>query len=937
MKQAPLPPDESLRLAALASLDLLDTPPEERFDRITRLACRLFDVPIALVSLVDTDRQWFKSGEGFSVTETPRDIAFCGHTILDQRIMIVPDATVDARFADNPLVTGKDQIRFYAGCPLSAPDGSRVGAFCIKGREPRQLSDEDQVLLKGLAEMVETEIRVSDEVNRRTRAETESDEALIKAGVLDRAWAEIVRMQQSEDLLNVLDGMLKDLVEADVVFDLCVINIIDEAAEERRQYGATPQGWCGQSDTPLSEVSRQFMTLWRKGELFIRKVDDRLAKSCEKTRQEIGVIGEMARPTAVVDAPFADGTLSLQTHHPEGFSERDVAIVETFSHVVELGYSRYLDFQKLEWQAVVLQREQVLERLRDQAQAMQSSEDIKLVVEAVYRELKELGLQLTSSSIGIFLSDTEVEIWPTGEDGRALEPFVTERPPEASLEEARRRGVDYHHLHVEGDEVKQVVRQLISRGNPRWKGVPEDRWPEKLNSYSIFFKRGWVRVASEEAIDEEYMMLIKRFGDAFGFAHSREGELKQKEAQNLRLAVDAAVQRLRAEVQGMERAEDFENILSRMADDLKSAGLDFQTCGIDVLDTISEQPSLAYFEENSFSYTGYTIDPRGKVTSERYSIPSPFQPVTREAIERFIEGVPWQGTSEATAIVEVPASSYGRLRLTTDRQDRFDDDQVNTLQEFATAVGLGYARYLDFQHLEEANREIQTQTDRKSIFLASMSHELRTPMNAIKGFTNMVLRRGKDELSERNLQNLEKVDQASDHLLGMINDLLDLSKIEAGRMDANPETFDVAKLVDLCASTVSPLVQEGVELCQEVEDVGEVCTDKGRLQQMTINLLSNAIKFTDAGTVTVRAERSQDQLVVSVTDTGKGIPADELPSIFDEYRQAKGSENVVQKGTGLGLSITKKFAELLGGTIKVESEIDKGSTFTITIPSTYRA
>ena len=261
MKQAPLPPDESLRLAALASLDLLDTPPEERFDRITRLACRLFDVPIALVSLVDTDRQWFKSGEGFSVTETPRDIAFCGHTILDQRIMIVPDATVDARFADNPLVTGKDQIRFYAGCPLSAPDGSRVGAFCIKGREPRQLSDEDQVLLKGLAEMVETEIRVSDEVNRRTRAETESDEALIKAGVLDRAWAEIARMQQSEDLLNVLDGMLKDLVEADVVFDLCVINIIDEAAEERRQYGATPQGWCGQSDTPLSEVSRQFMTL----------------------------------------------------------------------------------------------------------------------------------------------------------------------------------------------------------------------------------------------------------------------------------------------------------------------------------------------------------------------------------------------------------------------------------------------------------------------------------------------------------------------------------------------------------------------------------------------------------------------------------------------------------------------------------------------------
>ncbi len=169
----------------------------------------------------------------------------------------------------------------------------------------------------------------------------------------------------------------------------------------------------------------------------------------------------------------------------------------------------------------------------------------------------------------------------------------------------------------------------------------------------------------------------------------------------------------------------------------------------------------------------------------------------------------------------------------------------------------------------------------------------------------------------------------------MINDLLDLSKIEAGRMDVNPERFDVKALIATCCDTVSPLIQEGVELKQDVSD-GEANTDKARVQQMVINLLSNAIKFTDSGSVTVKAAQSDGQLVVSVTDTGKGIPAEELPTLFDEYRQVEGSESAVQKGTGLGLSITKKFAELLVGSIGVESEIGKGSTFTVRVPVEYQ-
>jgi diguanylate cyclase (GGDEF)-like protein len=154
----PLPENERQRLATLRSLKILDTPPEERFDRITRLARRVFDVPIALVSLVDADRQWFKSCQGLDVCSTPRSTSFCGHTILQDATMIIPDACADERFSDNPLVTGDPNIRFYAGYPLSAPDGSKLGSLCIIDRRPRELSAEDRNMLQTLGRMIESEL-----------------------------------------------------------------------------------------------------------------------------------------------------------------------------------------------------------------------------------------------------------------------------------------------------------------------------------------------------------------------------------------------------------------------------------------------------------------------------------------------------------------------------------------------------------------------------------------------------------------------------------------------------------------------------------------------------------------------------------------------------------------------------------------------------------
>ena len=152
------PANEAERLKAVQSLGVLDTPPEERFDRLTRVAKRALGVPIALVSLIDSDRQWFKSCQGLTATETHRDISFCGHAIHEEGVFIVEDASRDERFHDNPLVTGEPLIRFYAGCPLSAPDGSKVGTLCVIDTESRRFDEADTAILIDLAHMIEREL-----------------------------------------------------------------------------------------------------------------------------------------------------------------------------------------------------------------------------------------------------------------------------------------------------------------------------------------------------------------------------------------------------------------------------------------------------------------------------------------------------------------------------------------------------------------------------------------------------------------------------------------------------------------------------------------------------------------------------------------------------------------------------------------------------------
>lgn len=163
MQAAPLPDNEPARLAALYELLILDTPPEERFDKIVQFAAGEFDMPIVLVTLVDLDRQWFKARVGTQVCETGRDVSFCAHAILHDEIMVVEDALQDPRFADNPLVTGAPHIRFYAGAPLALPSGLRLGTLCLIDRRPRTLDALDLGILGTLRDLAVMELARAEE------------------------------------------------------------------------------------------------------------------------------------------------------------------------------------------------------------------------------------------------------------------------------------------------------------------------------------------------------------------------------------------------------------------------------------------------------------------------------------------------------------------------------------------------------------------------------------------------------------------------------------------------------------------------------------------------------------------------------------------------------------------------------------------------------
>jgi signal transduction histidine kinase len=276
----------------------------------------------------------------------------------------------------------------------------------------------------------------------------------------------------------------------------------------------------------------------------------------------------------------------------------------------------------------------------------------------------------------------------------------------------------------------------------------------------------------------------------------------------------------------------------------------------------------------------------------------------------------------------------GALAVYRTSAGEFEPQVIELLKTFATQSALAIQNARLFREIEDKSRQLQVASQHKSEFLANMSHELRTPLNAIIGFSEVLAERMFGEVNDKQAEYLADILDSGRHLLSLINDILDLSKIEAGRMELNLGDFNLPTAIDNTLMLMKERAhRREITLGRTVDErLGTIHADERKVKQVLLNLLSNALKFTpEGGRIDVRARVFDSSAEISVTDTGVGIAPEDQATVFEEFRQVGAASKKVE-GTGLGLAISRKFIELHGGRIWVESQIGKGSTFAFTVP-----
>jgi len=267
----------------------------------------------------------------------------------------------------------------------------------------------------------------------------------------------------------------------------------------------------------------------------------------------------------------------------------------------------------------------------------------------------------------------------------------------------------------------------------------------------------------------------------------------------------------------------------------------------------------------------------------------------------------------------------------------FMTKQIELANTFADQAVIAIENARLFDEIQDKNRQLAEASEHKSQFLASMSHELRTPLNAIIGLTEMMVANAARFGTEKALEPLRRVNAAGTHLLSLINEILDLSKIEAGKLELNPEPVNLARLINEVIGTAGQLAEKNNNrlIVEAQESLGALTADSMRLKQILLNLLSNACKFTKEGEVELRVRKvadGRDWVELAVADSGIGMTAEQQAKLFQDFTQADSLTARRYGGTGLGLAITRKLARMMGGDVTVTSEPGKGSVFTVRLP-----
>ncbi|WP_025674597.1 PAS domain-containing protein [Salinivibrio socompensis] len=946
MRTPAVPDNEIQRQQALDETELLNSGADPRFDRITHLCLDLFSVPIALVSLVDRERQYFKSRQGLDASETPRDISFCGHAILDSEPLIVENALEDTRFCDNPLVCGAPDIRFYAGIPIHNSEGYRLGTLCLIDNQPRPFSEENVAQLKNLASMVEDLIWTDTYQRRESTAlqqqlQTSHDEmtSLINniPGITfrclpDKNWTMLYISNQvdtisgyaADDLINSNRVCYADLIHPDDV------SLVDEAVANAM---ANNEEW--HIEYRVRHRTLGFRWVEERGKCI--KTDPRHPQVLE------GFIIDITRER--------DALTQLERHHQALMVLTDIAfsshssLDERINHALEEA-KHYLRAELA-----------IVSEIKDDVYTVNwiAGPPDTAIVAGQQFALKDTWCQfLMSDSPSTttqeqFIADTErpefqqhpcYQAAPLGSyAGVVID--VYDRPwGTLNVSSSRARSDDYNDgeklfLRLLGNWLSDVLTQNLSQQRLtklaallpgtlyQFRLFPDGRMVFPYSSPQIESLYG---ITPEQAA-EDAIPAFERIhpGDIEAIRQSIEHSANTLEYWQATYQSDCPGKGYRW-ISGEARPEKMidgsilwhgylqdvhEQHQARLALEQSEARLrslfDFSPIGIALNDFATGQ--FLDLNDALIAPTGYT---REEFVSLSYwdVTPIEYKPEEQKALASM--------------------QSTGRYGPFEKEYIRKDGSRYPVRLQGMLSTELDGRKVI--WSLVEDITERKKLDKMKDEFIATVSHELRTPLTSIKGALGLLNGGATGELPPKANKLLHTAERNATRLTLLINDLLDMEKLVAGKMPINKQKQDLGSLLDDAIESVKSYQHQNQVQIHTPNDWPTVTVniDGPRLIQALTNLLSNAIKFSpEEEQVDVSVTEYGTKVEVSIRDYGPGVAKEFQNRLFQRFSQADSSDNRKVAGTGLGLAITQEICQQMDGDVGYRDAEGGGALFFI--------
>ncbi|MCC6297916.1 MAG: GAF domain-containing protein [Anaerolineales bacterium] len=863
------------------------------------------------------------------------DSTLSSRAILSRAIVHIPNME---GAPDLPEITRRYVRAKILNSVLQVPlisEGEAIGAIGIGKRDPAPFTDKQIALMQTFASQAVIAIenvRLFNEIQQRNAEITENLE-------YQTAISEVLRVIAASptEIEPVLDAISESALKLCGANFSAVYNYDGKMLDMTALKNFTPQA--------TEEIQREYpRPLSRDGGYSARSILDKKVIHVidalndpdipEATRPLVASLGfRSGLWVPMLREGNAIGAFCVARPEAGAFDEKKIKLLQTFADQATIAIENVRLFT--ETQRLLNETEQRAAELAI-INSVQEGLASKLEVQAIYNlvgdKIRDI-FHATGTAIYLFHQEQEIQYTPYCflKQRFDIEPHHYSDIAKTMLDSQRPR------MYCNVNEYRALGGAVLESGDEYKSGM----YVPLMVGKEIKGMVGIANLDRENAYSDSDLRLLQTLANSMSVA--LENARLFDETQRLFKAEQeraAELQIINSIQQGLAAELDFQAIVDLVGDKLREV---FQTADI----------SIVWREEATGLFNHLYAVEHGK----RINVPPqelPFTNPIQEAMnaQRPVVINPPQHAKPtygdlAKCIAVTPIISnnraLGRLCIENhERENAFGESELRLLTTVAASLGtaLENARLFDetqrlFNEAREARASAEHANQAKSAFLANMSHELRTPLNAIMGFTRIVRRKGEGALPQQQIENLDKVLDSSEHLLHLINTVLDIAKIEAGRMDVQAANFNANALIDLCINTAAPLVKQAVRLVKQADDLGIVHSDQDKIKQIILNLLSNAAKFTASGEIALKARKENETLIVDVCDTGIGITAEALGKIFDEFQQADTSTTRQYGGTGLGLTISRDLARLLGGDLTAQSEYGKGSTFTLALPIRY--